>query len=113
VRRVVLEVVDADKKAGVFFVVSGWGEKADWYKNIKASPKIRYQVGRQRYAGTAEQLPCEDAEQVFLTYGSKHPRMLQELMRFVGYRIEASEEAYRALAIHLPVVKLSPELKGG
>ncbi len=112
-RHVVLEVVDADKQAGVYFVVSGWGEKADWFRNIKANPKIVYQVGQQRYAGSAEQLPREEAEAVFLAYGRKHPRMLQELMRFVGYRMEASEEAYRALAGHLPVVKLSPQREGG
>jgi deazaflavin-dependent oxidoreductase (nitroreductase family) len=108
-RQVVLEVVHSDRIPGVFFVVAAWGDQADWYQNIKVKAEITYQVGRQRYEGLAEQLPREEAEQIFLRYGREHPRMLQELMRFVGYRVEASEQAYRQLADHLPVVMLSPE----
>ncbi|MGD2162750.1 MAG: nitroreductase family deazaflavin-dependent oxidoreductase [Anaerolineales bacterium] len=110
-RQVVLEVVDSDRPSGVFYVVAAWGDKADWFQNIRVNPKITYQVGRTQYDGFAEQVPREQAAQIFLRYGRKYPRMLQELMRFVGYRVEASEEAYQELADHLPVVRLSPGLE--
>lgn len=113
VRSVVLEVVDTDKQAGIFYVVAAWGEKADWFRNIKANPQVTYQVGRKRYRGLALQLPREEAEKVFLSYGKAYPRLLQELMHFIGYRIERNEAAYRELAGILPVVKLSPKQEVG
>jgi deazaflavin-dependent oxidoreductase (nitroreductase family) len=112
-RNVVLEVVDADKPAGIFYVVAAWGEKADWFRNIKANPQVTYQVGRKRYRGVAVPLSREDADRVFLKYGKAHPRLLQELMQFVGYRIERDETAYLELAGYLPVVRLSPRQEAG
>jgi deazaflavin-dependent oxidoreductase (nitroreductase family) len=108
-RQVVLEVVDAEEPVGTYYVVAAWGERADWFRNIKANPEITYQVGRRRFRGRAEELPREEAERVFIKYGRKHPHMLQELMRFVGYRIDRDDKAYRTLAEHMPVVKLSTE----
>jgi deazaflavin-dependent oxidoreductase (nitroreductase family) len=93
----------------VYFVVSAWGEKADWFQNVQANPEVEYQVARRRFEGIAQVLPGEEAGNVFVDYGKRNPRMLQELMRLVGYRIDADEADYRALGGLLPVVRLSPE----
>ena len=108
-RQVVLEVVDSEPSEGSYVVVAAWGEKADWFQNIKAHPEVVYQVGRRRFEGRAEILSRDQAAKVFLDYGRRYPRMLQELMRFVGYRVETNEAAYRQLADFLPVVKLCSE----
>jgi deazaflavin-dependent oxidoreductase (nitroreductase family) len=105
-RQVVLEVVDSQPSGPSHYVVAAWGEKADWLQNVKAHPEVEYQVGRHRFMGRAEILSCDQAAEVFLDYGRRYPRMLQELMRLVGYRIEADETVYRQLADFLPVVKL-------
>lgn len=112
-RQVVLEVVKHERPADHFYVVAAWGDQADWFKNIKVNPGITFRVGRRCFTGHAEVLPREEAERVFLEYGRKHPRMLQELMHFVGYRIQRDEASYRDLAGHLPVVRLSPERQKG
>lgn len=108
-RQTVLEVVDSEPASGIFYVVAAWGERADWYQNIKSISEVSYQVGRRHFEGKARPLPQEEAEQVFLAYGHSHPRALQSLMRVLGYRIESNDQSYRALAEHLPVVKLSPD----
>lgn len=108
-REVVLETVKSEPEAGVFFVVAAWGERADWFLNIKANPEVMYQVGRRVFSGQAEVLTEDWAEEVFVAYGRRHPRMLKNFIRLVGYRIEGDEQAFRQLAEHLPVVKLSPE----
>lgn len=112
-RQVVLEVVSSDRSHGVFYVVAAWGESADWFQNIKANPVIRYQVGSQSFNGVAEVLPVEQAGKIFVDYGRRHPRMLQSFMRAVGYQINRDEESFRALADHLPVVKLIPDREKG
>jgi deazaflavin-dependent oxidoreductase (nitroreductase family) len=108
-RRAMLEVVKSEPAAGVYFVVSAWGERADWFQNIRANPQVEYQVGRGRFEGAAQVLPGEEAGEVFVEYGERNPRMLRELMRIVGFRIEAEESAYRELGDYLPVVKLAPQ----
>lgn len=108
-RQVVLEVVKSEASKGIFYVVAAWGEQADWFKNIQANPVVHYQLGKRSFSGRAEVLSQLDASLVFIEYGSAHPLMLQWLMRFVGYRIERNEKSFRALAEHLPVVKLVPD----
>lgn len=108
-RQVVLEVVKSDAERGVYYVVAAWGERADWFKNIQSNPTVRYQVGSFARSGCAEVLSEGQAAEVFVEYGRKHPRMLQSLMRIIGYRIERDEASYRALAGHLPVVRLAPD----
>lgn len=49
VYQTVLEVIFYDPETRESVVLSGWGEKADWYRNIKASPALEVQTGRQRY----------------------------------------------------------------
>ncbi len=38
---------------GRFIVFAGWGERADWYRNILAQPRVVVRIGGRRFAGTA------------------------------------------------------------
>ncbi len=40
----------------IFYVASGWGEQADWYKNLQANPNAALQIGNWRFAVKAELL---------------------------------------------------------
>jgi deazaflavin-dependent oxidoreductase (nitroreductase family) len=112
IREVVLEVIKQGEMNGVYYVVAAWGERADWFQNIKANPQIEYRVAREHFGGHAEVIAREEAEIIFVEYGERHPRMLQGLMRTVGFRIERDEKSYRALAEYLPIVKLVPDREG-
>jgi F420H(2)-dependent quinone reductase len=45
----VLEVIRYDPATRESVVPSGWGERSDWYRNIKASPALEVQTGGERY----------------------------------------------------------------
>ena len=45
-RQTVLEVVDYNKTSNTYYIVSGYGEQSDWYKNIRKTPDVTIQVGR-------------------------------------------------------------------
>lgn len=107
-RQVVLEVVDHDPHTNTYYVSSGWGKKSDWYQNIQKTPRVRVQVGTKSWAAQAETLSPEAAEQVILNYGRKHPALLNELARVMGYKIDGSEADMRALGHLVPVVALTP-----
>jgi deazaflavin-dependent oxidoreductase (nitroreductase family) len=47
-RETILEVVGYDPHTPEVFVVAGWGERGDWYRNLVAAPAIEVRVGRHR-----------------------------------------------------------------
>jgi deazaflavin-dependent oxidoreductase (nitroreductase family) len=109
-REAVIEVVDHDDRADVYYLASGWGRKSDWYRNVLATPQVHAQVGRRKFQGRAWIVDGEDASALFWRYGNRHPRTLQALARVMGYRIQADDEDYRALGRVVPVVAIHVEV---
>jgi deazaflavin-dependent oxidoreductase (nitroreductase family) len=105
-RQTVLEVVKPDPEHGTYYVASGFGEKSDWYRNVMVNPDVTIQVGKKRYPAQAKRLSKEEAVEVLLDYARRHPATLHELASFMGYRIDDTEEDYRALGQALPIIAL-------
>jgi len=106
-RYTVLEVVKHEAETHTYYVVSGYGEKADWYQNVMANPQVRIQVGNQHYQAHAERLSPDQGAEIIQDYGQRHPSALRQLAGFMGYRIENTEDDQRALGRILPVIALS------
>ena len=107
-RQAVVEVVYQDKETGAFMVASGFGEQADWYKNLMAHPEITIQVGRERIHVHAERLPLSKATEVFLDYTHRHPTALRTLAKILGYQTDGSQEDIQFLAGVIPIVSFTP-----
>lgn len=105
-RQNMLEVVRYDQENNTYYIVSGFGEKADWFQNIMKTPQVTIQVGLRKYAALAKRLTEQEAEAEFLDYNRRHPNMIHSLGRFIGYQVEASDEGIRQLARLMPVVAL-------
>ncbi|MUL46547.1 nitroreductase family deazaflavin-dependent oxidoreductase [Mycobacterium sp. CBMA293] len=73
-RYVVLEVIDHSAPDS-YVVASGFGDKAQWFRNIQANPRVRVYAGSRRPAtATARVLDQADADSVLGTYIGRHPR---------------------------------------
>jgi deazaflavin-dependent oxidoreductase (nitroreductase family) len=73
-RYAVLEVVGRIG-AGGYVVASGFGERAQWFRNVGADPRVRVYLGSHRpVAATARVLGRDDAARVLAIYASAHPR---------------------------------------
>lgn len=73
VRRVVLEVIGRPRP-GRYVVVAGFGDHAEWLRNVRAHPGVRVSVGRTRSApGVAHEMSGEDAWEVLDAYRRAHP----------------------------------------
>lgn len=107
-RQAVVEVVSYDQETGAYIVASGFGEKADWYKNLMAHPEITIQVGNKRMKIHAERLPLPQATEIMLDYNHRHPAALRTLSGILGYRTDGSEADVRFLAGVIPIVTLIP-----
>jgi deazaflavin-dependent oxidoreductase (nitroreductase family) len=102
-RQTFLEVLQHEKTSDAYYVLSGWGEKADWLRNVEKTPAVIITVDRRQLHARAERLGSEEAERAILAYAKRNPLAIRVLPRLMGYRLDGSEEDFRALA-HLGIV---------
>lgn len=112
-RQVVLEVVARDEESGGFFVASGYGARAQWFRNIVREPRVRFQVGRRRYAGTARPLPAAESGRRLAEYAGRHPWLATELLTAIGHYVDGTPENYRRVGADtehgIPIILLRPD----
>jgi len=101
-RNVVLEVI-GHPTADSYLVASGFGERAQWYRNITANPQVRvYAGGRSPSRATARVLGREEANRALDDYARRHPQAWKQfkpvLERTLGGPIAESDTA-------LPIVE--------
>lgn len=111
-RHVVLEVVKHDSVTDTYYIAAAWGDKSDWVKNIQANPKVHVKVGKRNLDRVASHLSSEESEAVILDYSQKHTSTMMNLARFMGYKLDGSEEDFRELGRMLMLFALKPENKG-
>lgn len=105
----VVEVAGRIPETGAYLVASGYGPKADWYRNLKASPETVIQVGRRQLAVRARHLEPEESGEAMVNYAKQHPAAARGLARLLGYQVSGDEATYRRLgATELPFVAFEP-----
>jgi deazaflavin-dependent oxidoreductase (nitroreductase family) len=87
-RFAVLEVV-ACPRPGTFAIASGFGARAQWFRNVRANPDVRVYLGAcGPVAATARLLTSEEAAAALTAYASSHPRQWATLKPvFTCYRL--------------------------
>lgn len=109
-RQTVIEVVQYDKATNTYYVVSGWGEKSDWYQNICKSPRVTVHVGGRKFQATAEFIALEKAIEILESYAREHPVAFSELSGlFLGERMKPGSDAPERIARKMPMVAFHPE----
>lgn len=108
-RRVVLEVIHYEAEPPYAAVLSGWGERSHWFRNIQAAPPLAVWIGKERWLQPEFTVlePYEVAE-VIEEYRRNHGFLMWTLDRFFGWPRRAGEEQRRELARDLTVVVFSP-----
>jgi deazaflavin-dependent oxidoreductase (nitroreductase family) len=103
----VLEVVRYERSCRTCFVASGWGEKAQWFKNIIAQPEVEVTLGARTRRAWARRIERGEAEQALRDYARRHPWAVTQLARIMlGRGHEGSDEDFELLAEHVPLVEL-------
>ncbi|CAJ1504652.1 nitroreductase family deazaflavin-dependent oxidoreductase [[Mycobacterium] holstebronense] len=105
-RRVVLEVID--HAAGDSYVVaSGFGRRAQWFRNIRANPRVRVYAGSSAAVpATARVLEQAEADRVLGHYIERHPRTWE---KFSAVLEKTLGEAVTPPNTPLPLVELRPD----
>lgn len=108
----VLEVLQYRPDSRELAVLSGFGRRSDWLRNIEAGPAVRVQVGRESFPPEHRVLPPAEAAAVLADYEDRNrfstPVLRPVLSRLAGFRYDGSPAARQRLVQQLPVVLLWP-----
>jgi deazaflavin-dependent oxidoreductase (nitroreductase family) len=111
-RETVLEVIRYDPATKESVVLSAWGEKADWYRNIKATPAIEVRTGGERYVPEHRFLAPEENYTEITEYERHHPLAVRIFAQMFGYPLGGTERARREFASSLRLVAFRPRYIG-
>lgn len=102
-RYVVLEVI-GHPTPDVYIVASGFGTRAQWFRNIGADPNVRVYVGSRAPApATAQVLDQQAADHALAAYRARHP---QAWARMRGVLEQTLGEPVTDTDTRLPMVAL-------
>ncbi len=108
-RQAMLEVVHYDKSTNSYYVASGFGEQADWFKNIRKHPRVTIQAAGKQFPVVAERLTITEAEEIFRNYHLRHPKALRGLAKLIGYQIPEDENDMLAFfKEQIPLIAFRP-----
>lgn len=112
-RFTVLEVIEYRKRGPEAVVLSGFGRKADWLRNIRASPSVEVVIGIRRFAAAYRFAAEAEAVAVLTGYLRRNrviaPVIRRVLSRLLGWAFDGSEAHCRRLAAELPLVVFHPQ----
>jgi len=90
-------------------VLSGWGNRSQWYRNLQAAPPVAISIGDERWLNPAfEVLEPERGVEFVERYRHDHPLLMWSLDRFFGWPRKASDEERRALERELCIGEFRP-----
>ena len=104
-----LEVIRYDPETDESIVVAAYGEKANWYQNIRKNPALEVRTRGKRYVPEQRFLSPEEVYREFSTYEKKYPRLTKILIRILGAKYDGSEEGRRRLARFIKMVGFRPK----
>ena len=100
-----------DEVAGTYYVVSGWAERSQWYRNLDANPHVRIEAGRRKLRAVAELADPELAFRIHRDYLARNPRAASFWPKVTGLPFDGSDDAIRQISERCPVVALKPRAK--
>jgi deazaflavin-dependent oxidoreductase (nitroreductase family) len=108
IRRTMLEVVRYDPRTGESVVLSAYGDRSDWYRNILANPPIEVRTGRRRYTPQVRLLGSDEAYDVLADYRRRYGPLLARFLRYMGYTYTGKDDELHAIAAHVHAVGFRP-----
>lgn len=108
-RQTVLEVVRYDSTTDTYIVASGYGEKSDWFRNIKKSPEVEIRTGFRHFPALATQLQTDEAKQELRDYARRHPFAFRQIAtKLLSISQIETDEDFQRAAESIPIIRFRP-----
>ncbi|TDD83811.1 nitroreductase family deazaflavin-dependent oxidoreductase [Actinomadura darangshiensis] len=105
-RQVVVEVVQKDGDG--YVAASGFGPRADWYRNVMATPGVTLQIAGKKIQATAAPIATDEGAEIMARYAPRHPAAARQLCKLMGFAVDGSVEDYRQVGRQIPFVRFTP-----
>jgi deazaflavin-dependent oxidoreductase (nitroreductase family) len=105
-----LEVIRYERANDTSVVISAWGERSDWFRNIQHSPALQIETGGHRYVPEQRLLTTDEAVRQLERYAVEHHIAAKILERVFGFQITAGDEQRRAFAETIRMVAFRPRV---
>ncbi|MGA7673126.1 MAG: nitroreductase family deazaflavin-dependent oxidoreductase [Nitrolancea sp.] len=110
IHRTPLEVIHYDRPTHTSTVISAWGEKSDWYRNIQKSPALQIQTGLDRYVPLQRILREEERDHELELYAKNHGPSAMILSRMFRFKFADDPEERHKFASACRMVAFRPRL---
>ncbi len=95
---------------GRIYLGAALGQKADWYRNIRANSRVEVRVKARHFSGLAETITDKKQIADFLEVRlRRHPRMIGAMLQAEGIQIPPRRCDLEQYATHLALVVIKPE----
>ena len=102
--------IEYARDGDTIYVISAWGERADWYRNLQAQPHATLQIGNWRFAVKADFLTeGEEIEEMLAVYRRANPALDQFAGGMVGVDVTNANDVLRLKAIRFTPSGFPPE----
>jgi deazaflavin-dependent oxidoreductase (nitroreductase family) len=108
IHHTVLEVVNYNPITRESAVLSAYGTRADWYRNIQAHPPVSIQTGGSQYIPQFRLLAADERLAALRIYQRRYRRAFRAVMRFLGYPYDGTAAALCSLADTVVMVAFCP-----
>jgi deazaflavin-dependent oxidoreductase (nitroreductase family) len=105
-RQAVIEAIQHDDDG--YVAASGFGPRADWYRNVRAAPEVTIQIEGHTLRATATPLDVDEGAEIMAKYAPRHPRAARQLCKIMGFAVDGSVEDYREVGRHIPFIRFMP-----
>jgi deazaflavin-dependent oxidoreductase (nitroreductase family) len=100
-RFTVIEAVDREAP-GLVVVASGFGPRAQWYRNLSAEPRCGVSIGwRRRVPARAEMLGRDESRGLLARYAERHPKNWEMLRASIQDVTGADDPEIPMVRLHL------------
>jgi len=107
----VVEVVRYDRARRESFVVSAWGERADWYRNLQHGPAIAVETAGRRYRPEVRFLDRDERVTELARYARDHRLAARAIGRWLGISFDDSPGSIERASGALRMVAFRPRPK--
>jgi deazaflavin-dependent oxidoreductase (nitroreductase family) len=103
-----VDILDYERDADTYYIEAAYGARADWYKNIQATPLFEVQVGKRKFRARATALSSGDAAEMLVRFYRRKPAYTRSVMAMIGMKFTGEDEL-RILAQKLTLLAVKPE----
>lgn len=107
-RYAMVDVLLHDNRTDTYYIESGFGNRSDWYRNIRANPVFEARVGRRTFTATATPVPAGDAANILLDFIKEKPAYARQVFKLVGVT-DISEQHVRELSTGMLLLAIRPQ----